>query len=398
MVLVGDVDVVAGPHVVADLDRQVADDAAPPADQAAVADAHDRVGDALLARAPCPADSDTCGPMIVPGADADVALVDERRRREADHAAVAERTEAPAAPRPRPDRPELDWISSHPRWTSSPAPRFDCRRRPVPRRVGDRGPAQHAGRRYRPVAPWRRGQPAHASSRSATPTSLRAAASRPQWTAAARLAGAPTRPTSSCTPATSSTRIPTTPPTGRSPSACSTRSPSPYVVIPGNHDIGFFGEEADRPRRLADVPRPRGATTASASTSPAGASSAPTPTSSAPPSTTTGCATPWRPTRPVLAFVHQPLRGEPADGWEMPPPAGDAFERAIAGADVRVVASGHRHCSLTDRSGRVGAVAHADQRRARRRRRSAARRRRARAVAGRRPRPPRRAPVGAQRR
>ena len=50
VVLVGDVDVVAGPHVVPDLDRQVADDAAAAPDQAAVADAHHRVGDAPLAR------------------------------------------------------------------------------------------------------------------------------------------------------------------------------------------------------------------------------------------------------------------------------------------------------------------------------------------------------------
>ena len=48
VVLVGDVHVVAGPHVVVDLDRQVADDPAAPTDQAAVADAHDGIGDALL--------------------------------------------------------------------------------------------------------------------------------------------------------------------------------------------------------------------------------------------------------------------------------------------------------------------------------------------------------------
>ncbi len=47
--------------------------------------------------------------------------------------------------------------------------------------------------------------------------------------------------------------------------------------------------------------------------------------------------------RPVLAFVHQPLDDPDRDGWEMPRPAIDAFESAIAGADVRVVASGHRH-------------------------------------------------------
>ena len=64
VVLVGDVDVVAGPHVVADLDREVADDAAALADQAAIADPHHRV-----ARQCCPgtmpADSVTSGPIIV---------------------------------------------------------------------------------------------------------------------------------------------------------------------------------------------------------------------------------------------------------------------------------------------------------------------------------------------
>ena len=54
-----------------------------------------------------PADSDTCGPITRAGADVDVALVDERRRREADHAAVAERTEAPSAAGPRSDGAEL---------------------------------------------------------------------------------------------------------------------------------------------------------------------------------------------------------------------------------------------------------------------------------------------------
>src|SRR4029078_7487324 len=44
--LVGDVDVVAGPDVVPDLDREVPDDAAPLADQAAVADPHHPVGQA----------------------------------------------------------------------------------------------------------------------------------------------------------------------------------------------------------------------------------------------------------------------------------------------------------------------------------------------------------------
>ena len=38
----------------------------PRADQAAVADAHHRVGDALAGPGTMPADSETCGPIIVP--------------------------------------------------------------------------------------------------------------------------------------------------------------------------------------------------------------------------------------------------------------------------------------------------------------------------------------------
>ena len=46
---------------------------------------------------------------------------------------------------------------------------------------------------------------------------------------------------------------------------------------------------------------------------------------------------------PVAVFVHQPITGDPADGWEMPMTARRAFMAATAGADVRLVASGHRH-------------------------------------------------------
>src|SRR5262245_12349187 len=48
VVLGDEVDVVARPDVVADVDGQVADEAAAPADQAPVADAHHGVGDTLL--------------------------------------------------------------------------------------------------------------------------------------------------------------------------------------------------------------------------------------------------------------------------------------------------------------------------------------------------------------
>lgn len=46
---------------------------------------------------------------------------------------------------------------------------------------------------------------------------------------------------------------------------------------------------------------------------------------------------------PVLVFVHQPVRGDRDDEWQMADTARAAFDSAIADADVRVVASGHRH-------------------------------------------------------
>jgi alkaline phosphatase D len=120
--------------------------------------------------------------------------------------------------------------------------------------------------------------------------------------------------------------------------------PAPLAVIPGNHDIGFYGEDADRPRRLATFRdtfgddrfrldlagwRIVGADVYLLGTADHDAWLCEAVTAD----------------RPVLAFVHQPLDDPERDGWEMPPASVDAFEAAIAGADVRVVASGHRHRS-----------------------------------------------------
>lgn len=123
------------------------------------------------------------------------------------------------------------------------------------------------------------------------------------------------------------------------------QAPVPYVVIPGNHDIGFYGEEADQPRRLAAfratwgddrfVRDVAGWRLVGADVYLLGAPEHDDWLRAA--LTTRG---------PVLAFVHQPLRGEPADEWQMTEAAREAFARAADGADIRVVASGHRHCSL----------------------------------------------------
>ena len=118
----------------------------------------------------------------------------------------------------------------------------------------------------------------------------------------------------------------------------------PLVFIPGNHDIGFYGEDADRPRRLATFRATWGAdrfVVDLAGWRVVGADSYLFGT----PEHDEWLAAAVTVERPVLVFVHQPIRGDPADGWEMPESARTAFERAVAGADVRVVASGHRHRS-----------------------------------------------------
>jgi alkaline phosphatase D len=118
--------------------------------------------------------------------------------------------------------------------------------------------------------------------------------------------------------------------------------PCPLVTIPGNHDVGFYGDDDLRPKRLAAFldtwGRDRFAVDAAG----------------------------WRLVganayllgdpehddwlrgavgvgRPVAVFIHQPVVDETADGWEMPPTATAAFGVAVDGADVRLVASGHRH-------------------------------------------------------
>ena len=135
-----------------------------------------------------------------------------------------------------------------------------------------------------------------------------------------RLAGAPTRPTSSCTPATSSTRIPTTTTTGPSPRPLlDADRRRPYVVIPGNHDIGFYDEEPDGLARIdafratwgddrfvRDLAGWRlvGVDTYLLGT----------------PEHDDVAARRVATDGPVMVFVHQPLRGDPVDGWEMPAP------------------------------------------------------------------------------
>ena len=125
------------------------------------------------------------------------------------------------------------------------------------------------------------------------------------------------------------------------------QAPVPYVVIPGNHDIGFYGEDAERPRRLAAFRDAWGDdrfVRDLAGWRLVGADAYLLGT----PEHDDWLRAAVAPPGPVLLFVHQPLHGEPADGWEMPDGPRAALARATAGADIRVVASGHRHSSCID--------------------------------------------------
>ena len=128
--------------------------------------------------------------------------------------------------------------------------------------------------------------------------------------------------------------------------------PSPLLTIPGNHDIGFYGEDEQRPARLAAFVETWGGDRFSVD------------------------AAGWRLVganayllgepghddwlsesvaveRPVAVFIHQPVVDErrarhydplhPTCQPFAPPGAITAFNQAIDGADVLLVASGHRH-------------------------------------------------------
>ena len=125
-----------------------------------------------------------------------------------------------------------------------------------------------------------------------------------------------------------------------------TGSPAPVLAIPGNHDIGFYGEDDDRPRRIAAfcerwgsdrfVADVAGWRLVGANAYLLGDADHDAWLHDA---VTTGS--------PTVVFIHQPQTGgEPVDGWETPGWARSAFDDAIDGGDVRLIASGHRHRSI----------------------------------------------------
>ena len=291
-----------------------------------------------------PADSETCGPIIGPGADVDVALVDERGRREADHAAVTEGPEPAAAPGPRADGAELlDLV---------PTPGARPRRRPSapgtrPGATACRGPDAVAARPASVTVRREDGARGDRDRRS----SSRAAQRPPPLGARRRPGGVAGRAAVADQGAARPRRAQRRPRRGgprrrrrprlrpRRPRARSRRRRSPSRATTTS---------ASTARRTGCRPgwrrsSRRGAPTASSATSPAGGWSGSTPTYSVSRSTTRGSRGAVTTDGPVLVFVHQPVGGDGDDEWVMAPAARAAFARAIAGADVRVVASGHRH-------------------------------------------------------
>jgi 3',5'-cyclic AMP phosphodiesterase CpdA len=118
--------------------------------------------------------------------------------------------------------------------------------------------------------------------------------------------------------------------------------PSRLLTIPGNHDIGFYGDEEHRPDRLAAFVETWGSdrfAIDAAGWRLVGANAY----LLGEPEHDAWLGASVAADRPVAVFIHQPVVDDTADGWEMPSGAIAAFNVAVDGADVRLVASGHRH-------------------------------------------------------
>jgi len=120
------------------------------------------------------------------------------------------------------------------------------------------------------------------------------------------------------------------------------RLPCPLVAVPGNHDVGFFDHlrlaarldafratwGADRFVVDGDGWRLIGVDVYTVGDEEADA----------------WVASALDEDRPIALFIHQPLAGEPQDGWQLPDEVLARCHELLAEHDVRVIASGHRHC------------------------------------------------------
>jgi alkaline phosphatase D len=127
--------------------------------------------------------------------------------------------------------------------------------------------------------------------------------------------------------------------------------PSPLAVIPGNHDIGFYGEEDRLPARLAAFVGTWGADRFCREVAGWRLVGVDAYLLGIDAEHDTWFADSVHTDRPVLLFIHQPVRGDGDDEWVMADRARAAYDGAVAGGDVRVVASGHRH-----RAHRIGSA------------------------------------------
>jgi 3',5'-cyclic AMP phosphodiesterase CpdA len=120
--------------------------------------------------------------------------------------------------------------------------------------------------------------------------------------------------------------------------------PCPFVAIPGNHDVGFYGEDAARPARVEAFVEAWGGDRFSLDAAGwrlVGADSYLLGTAEH--DGWLRAAVQPGDGRPVAVFMHQPVADPNDDGWQITPDATAAFEAAIADAGVRLIASGHRH-------------------------------------------------------
>jgi alkaline phosphatase D len=121
------------------------------------------------------------------------------------------------------------------------------------------------------------------------------------------------------------------------------RLPCPMVAVPGNHDVGFFDTAfatrldvfrttwgGDRFIVDADGWRLIGIDVYAVGDDDADS----------------WLARALEANRPLAAFVHHPLAGEPQDGWQLPVGVVARCNELLAGHDVRLIASGHRHCRV----------------------------------------------------
>lgn len=119
----------------------------------------------------------------------------------------------------------------------------------------------------------------------------------------------------------------------------------PAVAIPGNHDVGFFDEPDRRSERVAAFSAAWGADRFRVDGGGWRLVGIDTYTIGEPDADDWTAAA-LGADHPIALFVHQPVSDEPIDGWEAPPAVADRLGELLADHDVRLVASGHRHCAV----------------------------------------------------